>query len=72
MNLKKLGITALASGARKGNSSFAGLGAGLVLIGWLRQRARPKKELLWSKTLRPGQAVRIRHLGTGDEVEIEG
>ena len=68
------GLKFLARGARTGNAGFAGLGAALVAYGWVKRNARPKRELLFARTLKPGDALRIRLLGPeGDEeVEVEG
>jgi len=51
---------------------LAGLGTALLVIGWLRRRRRPRREVLFSRTLRPGDALRIRLLGTDEEPEAEG
>jgi len=64
------GLSLAFRGARRGNTALTGIGAALAAIGFVRRLARPKRELLWSKTLRPGETYRIRVLG--DEVEIEG
>ena len=44
-----------------------------MAVGWLRRTTRPKRELLYARTLKPGETLRIR-LVEGDEqddVEIE-
>jgi len=71
MDLIRIGSRALARGARVGNSGMAGLGTALLAMGWLRKVYRAK-ELLYSRTLHQGEAVRIRLLGPDDEVTIEG
>lgn len=73
MNLIGTGLRQLAGGLRRGNAALAGLGAALMAVGWLRRTARPKRELLYARTLKPGETLRIR-LVEGDEqddVEIE-
>jgi hypothetical protein len=65
-------LTIALRGARRGNTGLTGVGAGLAAIGLVRRLTRPRKELIWSKTLRPGMTYRIRLVGSGEEVEIEG
>jgi len=48
----------LARGARSGSAALAGLGATLLAVGWLRRR--PKRVLVYSKTLKKGEALRVR------------
>lgn len=48
---------------------MTGLGALVLAVGWLRKLARPRRELLYARTLRPGEALRIRLLQAGDPVE---
>jgi hypothetical protein len=72
MNVISTGLRVLFGGMRRGNSALAGMGAALVAVGWLRKTARPKRELLYARTLRRGQGLRIRMLGADDEVEISG
>jgi hypothetical protein len=66
VNLIKNGARALFGGARRGNAALTGLGAALLAAGWVRRRYRPDRELLYSRTLRKGEAVRIRLLGADD------
>jgi hypothetical protein len=68
------GLRFLARGARRGSASFAGLGAAMLALGWLRRSAAPKRRLLYSRTLKPGDALRIRLLdGEGAEsIDVEG
>ena len=53
-----------------------GLGAAMLAIGWVRRLYRPDRQLLYSRTLRKGDVLRIRLLGSDDpaegEVTIEG
>ncbi|MCB2223016.1 MAG: hypothetical protein KQH83_02480 [Actinobacteria bacterium] len=76
MDLIKQGSRALFGGARKGNTALTGLGAVLLAMGWVRRRYRSDRELLYARTLRKGDAVRIRLLGAddspGDGITIEG
>jgi hypothetical protein len=66
VNLLRTGARTLAGGARRGNPGLAGLGTALLIVGWMRRRRRPKREILYSRTLRPGEGLRIRAL-TGDQ-----
>ena len=72
MDVIRTGIRALAGGARRGNALLAGVGTAAAVVGALRRFARPRKQLLYARTLRSGETLRIRALGTDDEVEIEG
>ncbi len=76
MDLIKDGARALFGGARRGNTPLVGLGAAMLAIGWVRRLYRPDRELLYSRTLRKGEAIRIRLLGADDpaegEITIEG
>jgi hypothetical protein len=62
VNLIRSGARALAGGARRGSPGLAGLGTALVILGWMRRHRRPRRELLFARTLRPGDAWRIRLL----------
>jgi len=64
------GLKFLARGARTGNAGFAGLGAALAAYGWMKRKARPKRELLFARTLKPGDALRIRLLDSEGDEEI--
>jgi hypothetical protein len=68
------GLRSLAGGARRGNGLIAGLGAALLAYEWIRRTTRPKRELLFARTLRPGEGLRVRLLDGDDEdgVEITG
>ncbi|OFW52686.1 MAG: hypothetical protein A2V75_00990 [Actinobacteria bacterium RBG_16_70_17] len=72
MDILRTGIRMLAGGARKGNALLAGLGTAAAVVGALRRFTRPRRQLLYARTLRPGEALRIRALGSDDEVEIDG
>jgi hypothetical protein len=80
MDLIGTGLRQLAGGIRRGNAALGGLGAAMLAVGWLRRPTRPRKELLYARTLRPGETLRIRlladddaeHPGDAEELEIEG
>jgi len=68
----RTGIRALAGGARRGNALVAGLGTAAAVVGALRRFRRPGKRLLYARTLRPGESLRIRHVGADEQLEVEG
>jgi hypothetical protein len=70
VDLLPRGLSIAFRGARKGNAALAGFGAALSAIGLVRRMSRPRRELLWAKTLRPGESYRIRVLDSGEEIEI--
>jgi hypothetical protein len=72
MRLIHRGARMLAGGARRGNALLSGLGAALLVVGWLRRRGAPGRRLLYARTLRPGEALRIRLVGSDEEATIEG
>jgi hypothetical protein len=72
MDLLRSGSRFLARGARTGSSGWAGLGAALLAVGWLRKRARPDRELLYARTLKQGEALRIRLAGSDEELVVDG
>ena len=76
VDLFKDGARTLFGGARRGNSPLVGLGAAMLALGWLRRLYRPDRELIYSRKLRRGDAIRVRLLGADDpaegEIEIEG
>lgn len=72
MDFIRTGIRTLAGGARRGNALLAGLGTAAALIGAFRRFARPGRQLLYSRTLRPGEALQVRLLGTDEEPDAEG
>jgi hypothetical protein len=55
----KTGASLLARGVRRGNPPLSFLGAAVLAFGVVRTMNRPKRELVWSRTLRPGQAVNV-------------
>ncbi len=72
--LLAFGMRELFGGARRGQSGIAGLGAALTIVSWLRSR-RKGKELIYSRTLKDGEAVNIRLVRGGttvDETEVGG
>jgi hypothetical protein len=69
VDLLRFGARTLAGGARRGNPGLAGLGTALLVLGWMRRRRRPGRDLLYARTLRPGEALRIRMLGPDEEPE---
>lgn len=69
MDLLRTGARTLAGGARRGNPGLAGLGTALLLVGWLRRRRGPQRRLLYARTLRPGEALRIRLVDPGEDTE---
>ena len=72
MDILRTGIRMLAGGARKGTALLAGPGPAAAVVGALRRFTRPRRQLLPARPLRPGEARRIRALGSDDEVEIDG
>jgi hypothetical protein len=42
----------------------------MTIVGWVRRRAAPKRELLWAKNLKDGQSVKIRMV-RGEIVDVE-
>jgi len=55
----KTGASLLARGVRRNNPPLSFAGAALLAIAVIRTMNRPKRELLWSRTLEAGQGVRI-------------
>lgn len=72
MDLIRTGIRALAGGARRGNALLAGLGTAAAIIGAFRRFAGPEKRLLYARSLRKGETLRIRLVGDDEEIEVEG
>jgi hypothetical protein len=75
MKLLKYGPTYLFGGARRGQSPLAALGAAMTIIGWLRSRRGPERELIYSRTLKDGEAVTVKLLRGGSVVaqqDVEG
>jgi hypothetical protein len=69
VSLIRYGAKALFGGARRGSAPLAGLGALAVGFGWIRKRYRGDRELLYARTLRRGDSLRIRMLQGDDPVE---
>ena len=57
-------------GLRTRSPGLTGIGAALAALAWIRKSSRGR-EVLWSKTLRPGDTFRVRLLRADDEVEAE-
>lgn len=72
MDFIRTGIRALAGGARRGNALLAGLGTAVAVAGVFRRFAGPRKRLLYARTLRSGESLRIRLAGSDEELEVEG
>ncbi len=74
-NFVKTGLVLLFRGARRGQSPLAALGAAMSIIGWLRSRRGPAKELVYSRNLRDGEALTVKLLRNGavaSEQTVEG
>lgn len=56
----RFGLNRLARGLRQANPAQSAIGLALVLIGWSRRRAAPKRRLLYSKSLKPGEELKFR------------
>ena len=69
MNLMRNGARALFRGARQGSSPLAGFGAAMLAAGWIRRISRSPRELVYTRTLRKGEALRIRLLGPDEPDE---
>ena len=68
MDLIGFGARRALGGIRGGDPRWAALGALAVVIGLLRRLNQPKRELIYSQTLKPGQAVRVKLAGsTGNQ-----
>jgi len=68
----RAGIRSLARGSHQGSALLSGLGTALLAVGWLRRRRGPEKRLLYARTLRSGEGLRIRMVGSDEELEVEG
>ncbi len=74
-NLLKNGLTYLFRGLRRGQSPLSALGAGMAIVGWLRSRRGPDRELVYSRTLKDGEAVTVKLVRDGTVVaqqDVEG
>jgi len=72
VNMLHRGLRFAFRGARRGNAALTGAGAALAAVGFVQRMVRPKRELLWAKTLKPGEAYRIRLLDSGEEIDVAG
>jgi len=43
----------------------------MLALGWVRKLYRSDRELIYSRTLRKGEAIRIKLLGADDPIEGE-
>jgi hypothetical protein len=68
----RTGIRTLAGGARRGNAVLVGLGTAAAVVGAFRRFASPRRRLLYARTLRAGETLRIRLAGSDDELEVGG
>lgn len=64
MDLIGFGARRALGGIRGGDPRWAALGALAVVIGLLRRLNQPKRELIYSQDLKPGQAVRVQLAGS--------
>jgi hypothetical protein len=72
VDLLNNGLRSLAGGARRGNGLLTAAGAAFLAFEWIRRTTRPKRELLFSRKLKPGEALRIRLVEDEGEAEIAG
>lgn len=63
MNWRTLGWARLLQGLREGNQQV--LLTGFALLAWERLRSKPKRKLLYRKTLPIGSSVVVRHTKRG-------
>lgn len=63
------GLQWLFGGARTGNSFLAGLGAAVSIVGFMRSRRGPAKQLVFAKNLREGEAIKVRFMRGDEEVD---
>ena len=63
------GLRWLFGGARTGNSFLAGLGAAVSIVGLIRSRRGPAKQLVFAKNLREGEAIKVRFMRGDEEVD---
>jgi hypothetical protein len=69
------GLTYLFRGARRGQAPLSGVGAAMAIVGIVRNRRRPDRELIYARNLKDGEAVRVRLMRGStvvDEQEVEG
>ena len=72
MDLFGTGLRHLFGGARRGNAALAALGAALLALGWVRRTAGPRRRLIYQRTLKRGEAVRIGVVDPGRPGSGEG
>ena len=72
--LVAFGLRQMFGGARRGQAPLAGIGAALAVIGWLRGRDKHDNELLYRRTLKQGEEVRIKFLRgeSADDITVTG
>ncbi|MGD2052194.1 MAG: hypothetical protein PVI35_06940 [Acidimicrobiia bacterium] len=58
----------LFGGARRGRPLMTGLGGVLTVLAVARRFSRPQRTLLYSRTLREGETIRLRLVRGGDVV----
>jgi hypothetical protein len=63
------GLQWLFGGARTGNSFLAGLGAAVSIVGWMRSRRGPAKQLVFARNLREGEAIKVRFMRGNEELD---
>lgn len=66
MDLFDRGLRRLLGAIRSENAGLAFVGAALTAIGLVRRLNRPRRELLYSRTLRDGESLKITLLGPED------
>lgn len=60
MDLIGFGARRVLGGVRGGDPRWAAIGALAVVIGLVRRLNQPKRKLIYSQALKPGEAVRIQ------------
>lgn len=59
-SLTRFGLTQLFRGARRGRALSAGFGALLTVVGLARRNRERGRELLYARTLKDGEGLKIR------------
>lgn len=72
VNIVSFARRALAQGLRGRNPGLTFVGAALLARSAIRHFSRSDRELLFSRTLKPGEGLRIRSLESGEEIEVQG
>lgn len=57
--IARWGLLQLFGSTRRQQPGMAAFGAALVVLGWIRDRNKPDRQLLHRETLLPGEEVRI-------------